>query len=210
MRRRGRGQAMVEFSLVLGIMLTLILGGMDLFRAYQAVTTVASAARQAARQGAADGVSTDDPWGSVSGSCIGTDLVQNANGTGCLTDQALFNTAQRVMGAFGSNLTLKPNVDATTCNSLALGAGAGFVCINPVASGNAKAGNCASVGLNPFAGGEQDRQTEWIQNTYLGCYFVQVTVVYAYVPITPIVRNLIGGGSGFVKLSSTSTVLAEY
>lgn len=211
MSRLQRGQAMVEFCLIAFLLFFVILIGMDLFRAYEANETVASAARQAARQGAANGVPTDNPWGAFSGSCIGVTTAQNANGTGCLTDAAILSTSKTVMGDFGKNLTLKSGTSAAGCAALSVSPGAGYVCINPVAnSGTTTNLDCTQVGSDPFSAGELDRQSEWTSHEFTGCYFVQVTVVYGYVPITPILRNLIGGASGVIKLQSTSTVLAEY
>ena len=51
-RRRGeRGQAIVEFALLLPILIVLVMGVLDMARAYSVLQVVTNAAREGARQG---------------------------------------------------------------------------------------------------------------------------------------------------------------
>ncbi len=190
MTRRASAQTTVEFALVALVAAALIVGSIDIFRGLQANEAVNSAARQAARQGAAAVVAADSPWAaSPSGPCSGTAFAAASNGTGCLTSQALFNTARSVMAGFDGSLSLLDGKNPAQCAQLGqqnLNPGSGYVCTSPSAS---------------------SRQSEWTSRAAQGSYFVDVTVVYRYAPLTPFLDHITGG---MLVFRSTSHILAEY
>jgi hypothetical protein len=213
-RRRQRGVTMVEFALVGPLLFVFLFGLVDFSRIIQSKTTVAEAARQAARQGAVNADSTPFPFASSphAGSCSGTDLTVNANGDGCLTDARMVQTANRFMaqGGLTTNLSYHANTDATACRALAApAAGSGIICISPTEGlpdpGGVAPANCSS-GTPPVAT-ERNRASEWSDHLMKSCYVVQVTVIYTYSPLTGLLQGLIG--NRFVLTSTTSTI-AEY
>ena len=58
-RAGSRGQALIELALILPILLFLLLGALDLGRAFYSTITVASAAKEAALSASADGAQPD-------------------------------------------------------------------------------------------------------------------------------------------------------
>jgi Flp pilus assembly protein TadG len=174
---------MVEFALVSGVFFLLMFGFVDFGRLVAINTSVADAARQAARQGAANAVrqgpGNADPWDlSPSGVCSGTVLTMNATGSGCLTDIQMRNTVAQVMKDWAPDAKV-----VLSCSPPA--AGQVTVCISPL---------------------QQDRKDEWITPNNKGKYLVQVTVTMSVQTLTPASSVI---GSNFT-LSSTSATLAEY
>jgi hypothetical protein len=213
-RRSQRGFGLLEFAVVLPFVLLVICGMIDFGRAIQINSTVAEAARQGARQAAPNAASTDNPFSStVSGSCSGTVFTQNATGSGCLTDQAIFNTVKTVLKDVTGTVTLKSDTTAANCPTPA--PGAAEVCISPGQSGGIIPADvdCAAaktrLGHDPAPGELGTRFEEWTSNKYQAgrCFLVQVTVKYVFQPWTPLISKIIG--SGVTQVASTSTV-AEY
>src|SRR5260370_37671484 len=103
---RQRGQALLEFALMIPSLFFLLALPIDLFRVDWVTTTVAEAARQGARQAVANADPYDNPFGTSSGSCSGTTQVNAANGSGCLTSARVYQTVLAVMGGFSSGANL--------------------------------------------------------------------------------------------------------
>lgn len=213
-RRRGQlGVGLVEFAVVLPFLLVVIFGMIDFGRAIQINSTVAEAARQGARQAAPNAAPGDQPFSSsVSGSCSGTVFTQNANGSGCLTDTAIFNTVKTVLKDVTTSVTLQSGTTAANCPTPATGAA--VVCIAPAQSATQPSyTDCNDaknqLGHAPAPGDLGGRNDEWSNNKYQSgrCFLVEVTVKYAFSPWTPVIKNIIG--SGITMVSSTSMV-AEY
>ncbi len=211
-----RGVAMVEFALMAPLIFVFIFGLIDFSRIIQANTTVAEAARQAARQGAVNADATPFPFSGSpqTGACSGTDFTVNANGDGCLTDARMVQTANRFMsqGALTNALSYHINTDAVACRALATpAAGSGIICISPtgglpeISPGGTAPANCTSG--TPAVATERNRASEWSDHLMKSCYVVQVTVIYTYSPVTGLLQNIIG--NRIVLVSSTSTI-AEY
>jgi Flp pilus assembly protein TadG len=178
---------MVEFALVSGVFFLLMFGFVDFGRLVAINTSVADAARQAARQGAANAVrqgpGNADPWDpSPSGVCSGTVLTMNATGSGCLTDIQMRNTVARVMKDWAPDAQVVL-VPWPICSAPA--AGQVTVCISPL---------------------QKDRNDEWTTPNNKGKYLIQVTVTMSVQTLTPASSVI---GSNFT-LSSTSATLAEY
>lgn len=210
--RRARGNALVEFSIVLPALLLVIFGMVDFGRAIQADTAVAEAARQGARQASANAATGDQPFGTyANGACSGTVFAANASGVGCLTDAAILQTVKSNLAGVTNNVTQST---ASPCPSPTT-AGAAIVCINPAQSGSPDAtdANCntAAVRLGHDArpGDLGTRAEEWQAPKFQKgrCFLVQVTVNYAFAPWTPLVRTAIGSA---VQISSSTATLAEY
>ncbi len=212
-RRRSHAATMVEFSIVAPLVLLIVFGIVDFSRAINAQNTIADAARQAARQATANAKSSPDPFtGYSSQACSGTALTYNvANNAGCLTDAALMFTIKSVLGSVapGSNVTQQ-----TVCTGNPA-VGQVWVCISPkdicAPACTATDTACPTTPPNlPAAGTEGDRQTEWTSaNGYAhkGCFLVQVTIVYTYQPLTPVIGKLMGSG---VTLRTSTAIVAEY
>src|SRR5258708_7850270 len=120
-----RGVTLVEFALVAPVLILLIFGLIDFSRIIQANTSVAEAARQASRQGAAKASYDDLPFGATDANpCQGTNFSTAATGHGCLTDARLFATAQDLLSSGGLDRSVCShtapagcfaNTNATTC-----------------------------------------------------------------------------------------------
>ncbi len=211
-RRRQRGFGMVEFAIVIPVVLLVVFGMIDFGRAIQINSTVAEAARQGARQMAANAAQGDNPFASSpAGTCSGIVFTQNATGTGCLTDQAILTTVKAVLKDVTTSVTLQ-SVSAAGCSTPA--AGTAQVCISPGQSGiTGSYPDCATakstLGHDPSPGDLGTRTEEWTQPQYKQgrCFLVQVTVKFAFQPWTPLITKVIG--SSITMTSSTSTV-AEY
>lgn len=216
-RRSQRGVGLLEFAVVLPFLVAVIFGMIDFSRAIQANSSVAEAARQGARQAAANAASGDNPFSTYSGSCSGTVFTQNATGSGCLTDAAILATVKAALhdltGTVNlSNANTSTGVTAAQCPTPA--AGTANVCISPAQDSSAGSyADCSSaktaLGHDPQPGDLGGRKQEWTSPKYQSsrCFLVEVTVKYAFQPLTPVIGNLIG--SGITLTSSTSTV-AEY
>jgi Flp pilus assembly protein TadG len=216
---------MVEFSLVAPLFLLLAFSIIDFGRIIQANTTVAEAARQGARQAAANAATGDNPFGDnpnapYAGPCSGTVFTTNATGTGCLTDAGIGATVGDLLARAG--LDRNPPVstgNAATCTSTYPVAGKAKICIHPAQNGaQPNYTNCADakakLGHDPAPGDLGGREDEYKSigsstggPTFKGCFLVEVTVIYTYQPFTGIVSVVIG--NTFHLVSSTSTV-AEY
>ena len=211
-RRRQLGQGMVEFSLVAPLLLVVIIGLIDFARAVEANTTVAEAARQGARQAIANALASDTPFGTYNNQpCSGQVFTTNQTGTGCLTDAAIIATVKGVLKDITNSVTTYSSTTAQSCPAPA--AGAATICVAPAESGGTAPSysSCAaatsSLGNQPQPGDLGSRQVEWAATTFSGCFLVQVTVRFAYQPITPLLSTVIGSR---LQLVSSSSTLAEY
>jgi Flp pilus assembly protein TadG len=185
---------MVEFALVATFLFFILLALVEFALVTNGNTSVHESARQAARQAAANAAAAPDPWAARDANpCSGTQLAPNAGGAGCLTDAAMLETVKAVM----------KNAVCATCFTLYTGTlGLAQNCPNPtVGSVNV----CISPNEGP-ASASGTRHNEWSTNASQGSYQVQVTVIYAYRPITGPLSGLLGG----LKLRSTSSTVAEY
>jgi Flp pilus assembly protein TadG len=215
-RRRGQlGFGLLEFAVVLPFILLVVFGMVDFSRAIQANSTVAEAARQGARQGAPNAATGDNPFSStVAGPCSGTVFTQNATGTGCLTDQGIYNTVKAVLRDVTTTVTLRSNTSAANCPTPA--AGTANVCISPEENNSGSVPNyadCAAartaLGHDPAPGDLGARYQEWTSNTYRSgrCFLVQVTVKFAFEPWTPVINKIIGSS---VTLTASTSTVTEY
>lgn len=201
---------MVEFALVAPVLLLVMFGMVDASRIAQSVVTVAAAARDGARQAVADAASTDSPFASGgSGLCPGTSLTTTTSGTGCLTDARVAETIAARLAPLTSSVAVYPGTRGDVCPAPAPGSAS--ICIDPQQSGPAAFSNCAAaraaLGHDPGPGDLGGRQAEWTGRGSLGCFLVQVTVVYAYSPMTPAIGRLLPAS---FLISSSTTLLAEY
>jgi hypothetical protein len=201
---------MVEFALVAPVLLLILFGLVDASRIAQSAVTVAAAARDGARQAVADAPPGDQPFASGgTGACPGTSLTTTSSGTGCLTDARVAETVAARLAPITGSVAVYPGTRGDVCPPPA--AGAASICIDPQQSGPAAFSSCAaaraSLGQAPGPGDLGGRQVEWTGRAGLGCFLVQVTVVYAYSPMTPAIGRLLP--PAFLITSST-TLLAEY
>jgi TadE-like protein len=201
---------MVEFALVAPVLLLLMFGLVDASRIAQSAVTVAAAARDGARQAVADAAAADMPFASAgSGACPGVSLTTTSSGTGCLTDARVAETVSARLSSLTSSVTVYPGTRGDVCPPPSMGSAS--ICIDPEQSGPAAFSSCAaaraSLGHDPGPGDLGGRQAEWTSRAGAGCFLVQVTVVYAYSPMTPAIGRLLP--SSFL-ISSSTTLLAEY
>jgi Flp pilus assembly protein TadG len=180
----------VEFALIVPMFLFIMIGLVDLMRVVQAYSTVADAARQGARQAAANGSVADNPWGASNGQpCQGTSFTSGATGSGCLTDARIKETVVHVVQQLGGTVTLYSNTKANVCPTPT--SGSISVCIAPgeTGAGDTTDTDCAAaktrLGHDPRPGDLGSRNAEWTQPHFKGCFLVQVTVVYQFKPFTP-------------------------
>jgi Flp pilus assembly protein TadG len=206
---KSRGQALAEFALVFPILFFILALTIDLFRVDWATTTVAEAARQGARQAVPNADPSDNPFGGSSGVCSGTTQTPSANGSGCLTDSRIFQTVTSVLGGFSRGTTLN-EASPSGCPNPAVGRAS--VCIYPPESGAAGPyASCAaarlSLGRDPVAGELGSRSAEYQNPQYKGCFEVVVTVIYRYDTLVPFLG---GAAPGFLRITSSTTMLGEY
>jgi hypothetical protein len=185
-------------------------GLVDASRIAQAAVTVGAAARDGARQAVADAAQGDSPFASGgTGDCPGTSLSTTSSGTGCLTDARVAQTVSERLAQVTGTTSVFPGTRGDVCP--APPAGEASICIDPEQSGAAAFSSCAAaraaLGHDPGPGELGGRQAEWTGRAAQGCFLVQVTVVYAYQPMTPVIGRLLP--SSFLITSST-TLLAEY
>ena len=211
-RGRHRGAGMVEFALVAPLVLLVVFGLIDLGRAVEANTTIAEAARQGARQAIADALASDSPFSAYNGKpCSGQVLSARQTGTGCLTDAAVIATVRGVLRDVTATVSTYPNTTAQACPVPAVGTA--DICIAPAESGGAAPGyaGCTAaktaLGRDPQPGDLGSRQVEWTSTGFAGCYLVEVTVRFAYSPLTPVISGLLGGR---IQLASSTSTLAEF
>ena len=224
-RRRQRGVGLVEFSIAIPVLLLIVFGTVDFGRGIQANSTVADAARLAARQGAANASSGDSPFSAYNnGNCQGQTFTQNQSGAtvGCLTDNGLLATAKSILAPLTSTVALAPagSNSPSTCPTPA--AGTAEVCIYPGESGTSPVyTNCAAATTALGSGHPVPtdalgtRKEEWGADHYqansagntTGCFYIVVTVRYTLKAWTPGVSKFFGSG---IVLSATTATLAEY
>jgi hypothetical protein len=207
-----RGQSLVEFALTFPVLFFVLVGMIDLFRIVEANNAVAEAARQGARQMAANPVPADNAFSTPDGNpCSGIVFTTSATGQGCLTDSRVKATVQVALGPFDRSTTLYSNTSATACPNPTT-AGTTSVCVSPSESGAAGShASCsaakASLGHDPVPGELGARRPEWTYPKFRGCFLVQVTVIHAYDAFTPLLGPW---APSFLRLAATSTMVAEY
>lgn len=206
--RRG-GQALVEFALIFPILFFILALSIDVFRVDWVTSTVADAARQAARQAVANEIPTDNGFGRAGGSCSGTALTPVASGSGCLTDSRIDETVDSVMGGFSRTATL---IEAAPAGCPTPAVGTTEVCIWPPEQGAAGTfADCtaarSSLGRDPAPGDLGSRSTEWLQPKYKGCFEVVVTVIYRYDSLVPFIG---AAAPNLLRIEASTTMLAEY
>ncbi|GAC1341599.1 MAG: hypothetical protein NVSMB29_12340 [Candidatus Dormibacteria bacterium] len=212
-RRVGeRAVGMVEFAIVGPLVLLLVFGLVDLSRAAFSLTTVSDAARQGARQAVANAPVSDNSFGGYSGQrCSGTAFTYSVSSDqGCLTDAGVMATVRSVLGPAIAAAQVSQQSSCTVGPPL----GQAYVCITPTESGGRPGGapaNCGAAGGAgnplPSPGALGGRSNEQANLTYKGCFLVEVTVVAAYQPLTPLASNVIGNS---IQLRSSTTMIAEY
>jgi TadE-like protein len=207
--RRQRGQALVEFALTFPVLFFMLMMAIDLFRVDWVTSTVAEAARQAARQSVANEVTVDNAFGGPTGTCSGVALTPNANGSGCLTDNRLDETVDSVMGAYSRNSFM---VEAAPSACPTPNPGVTEVCVWPAQNGPAgQYASCSvarsALGHDPAPGDLGSRGAEYASPQYKGCFEVAVTVIYRYDSIVPFLGS---AAPNLLRIQSTTTMLAEY
>ena len=201
---------MVEFALVAPVLLLLLFGLIDASRLMQSEITVAAAARDGARQAVAAASPADSPFASGgSGACPGVSLTTVTSGSGCLTDARVAEAVESRLGSITTSTSVFPGTRGDVCPAPAPGSAS--ICIDPQQSGPAVFSSCAaaraSLGHDPGPGDLGGRQAEWTGRAGSGCFTVQVTVVFAYSPMTPAIGRLL---PALFLISSSATLLAEY
>ena len=204
-----KAQAMVEFALIFPVLFFILTLTIDLFRIDWATTTVAEAARQGARQAVANTEPYDNAFGANAGSCSGLVLTPSANGSGCLKSSRIFETVVTTLGGFNRGASL---AEASPSNCPTPAVGKISVCIYPTEAGAAGAyASCAAartgLGRDPVAGDLGSRSAEKANPQYVGCFPIAVTVIYRYDTLVPFLG---GAAPSFLKIQSTTTMLAEY
>ena len=210
--RRSKGQALVEFALVFPLLFFLLALSIDMFRVDWVTSTVAEAARQAARQVVPNQVSADNAFGGPSGSCSGVVLTPSATGSGCLTDARISETVRIVMGAYSRSSSL---TDAPPSGCPTPPPGTTQVCIWPAEQGGAGGAgsyaNCAdaraALGRDPMPGDLGARAVEYANPRYKGCFEVVVTVIYRYDSLVPFLG---AAAPNLLRIAASTTMLAEY
>ena len=207
--RSKRGQALVEFALIFPILFFLLALSIDIFRVDWVSSTVAEAARQGARQAVANEDPSDNGFGGAAGPCSGTTQTPSATGSGCLKTSRIYETVLTVMGGFAHATMLNEDPPAA-CPNPAVGATS--VCVYPGEQGAAGSyASCdaarLSLGRDPVPGELGARATEYASPQYKGCYEIVVTVIYRYDTLVPFLG---GAAPNFLRISSSTTMLAEY
>jgi len=201
---------MVEFALVAPVLLLLLFGLIDASRLMQSEITVAAAARDGARQAVVAAATADTPFGSGgSGACPGVSLTTTTSGSGCLTDARVAETVASRLGPITTSTSVFPGTRGDVCPAPVPGSAS--ICIDPEQSGPPAYSSCAAaraaLGHDPGPGDLGGRQAEWTGRAASGCFAVQVTVVFAYSPMTPAIGRLL---PAVFLISSSTTLLAEY
>lgn len=207
--RKSKGQALVEFALVFPLLFFLLALSIDLFRVDWVTSTVAEAARQAARQAIPNQVAIDLPFAAPTGQCSGTSLTPTANGSGCLTDSRIDETVDSVMGSYSRSSSM---VEAAPSSCPTPPAGTTQVCIWPAENGPAGAyASCAAarsaLGRDPAPGDLGSRSAEYGSPQYKGCFQVVVTVIYRYDSLVPFLGS---AAPNLLRIQSSTQMLAEY
>jgi TadE-like protein len=204
-----RGQALVEFALVFPFLFFVLALSIDVFRVDWVSSTVAESARQGARQAVANEDPSDNGFGTTAGPCSGTTQTPSATGSGCLKTARIYETVLSVLGGFAHN-TMLTEAPPAACPNPAVGATS--VCVYPGEQGAAGTyPSCdaarASLGHDPLAGELGSRSAEYANPQYKGCFEVVVTVIYRYDTLVPFLG---GAAPNFLRISSSTTMLAEY
>ncbi len=207
--RKNRAQALVEFSLVFPLLFFLLALSIDLFRVDWVTSTVAEAARQAARQAVANEVPPDGAFAAPTGLCSGTALTPTANGSGCLTSSRLDETVDVVMGSFSRSSSM---IEASPSTCPVPPAGTTQVCIWPGEQGPAGTyADCnaarSALGRDPMPGDLGSRSAEYNHPQYKGCFQVVVTVIYRYDSLVPFLGSIV---PDLLRIQASTTMLAEY
>lgn len=207
--QKSRGQALVEFALIFPLLFFLLAISIDLFRVDWVTSTVAEAARQAARQAIANEVSVDNAFAAPTGLCSGVALTPNANGSGCLTNNRLDETVDVVMGSYSRSSSF---LEALPSNCPSPPAGSTQICVWPAQNGPAGTyADCASarsaLGRDPAPGELGSRIAEYNSPQYKGCFQVVVTVIYRYDTVVPFLGS---AAPGLLRIQSSTQMLAEY
>jgi Flp pilus assembly protein TadG len=212
---------MVEFAMALPLILLVLFGMIDFGRYSQVSNTVSEAARQGARQLVPNAQAADNPFtGPPNGSCSGQVFTANQSITtqGCLTDAAVLATVAGAMSGVlrQADITLQQDTDANGCKTLASvtppAVGKAYLCISPKDTGTTTVHTTACPASYPAptpAPLPLTRQQEWSPSSthaLKGCYYVTVTIVYAYKPWTPLISQLMGTR----LVTSSTSMLAEY
>lgn len=206
---KSRAQALVEFALVFPLLFFILAISIDLFRVDWVSSTVAEAARQAARQAVPNEVAQDNAFGAPTGMCSGIVLTPSATGTGCLTSSRIDETVDLVMGSYSrrSSMTEAPPASCPTP-----AAGTTEVCIWPSEQGPpASYADCGSargsLGRDPMPGDLGSRAAEYGHPQYKGCFEVVVTVIYRYDSLVPFLGT---AAPNLLRIGASTTMLAEY
>jgi hypothetical protein len=207
--RESRAQALVEFSLVFPLLFFLLALSIDLFRVDWVTSTVAEAARQAARQAVANEVPIDGAFAAPTGQCSGIALTPVANGSGCLTSSRIDETVDAVMGSYSRSSSM---VEAPPSSCPTPPAGTTQVCIWPGEQGPAGTyAGCAAarsaLGRDPMPGDLGARGPEYSNPQYKGCFQVVVTVIYRYDSLVPFLGS---AAPNLLRIAASTTMLAEY
>ena len=207
--RRTNGQALVEFALVFPLLFFMLAISIDLFRVDWETSTVAEAARQAARQAVPNQVPVDNGFGGAGGTCSGIALTPSANGSGCLSDARIDETVDAVMGSYSRSSAM---IEAPPAGCPSPAAGTTEVCIWPGELGAAGSyADCASarsaLGHDPTPGELGSRSAEFASPRFKGCFEIAVTVVYRYDSLVPFLGT---AAPNLLRIQATTTMLAEY
>jgi hypothetical protein len=204
-----RAQALVEFALVFPLLFFILTLSIDLYRVDWAMTTVAEAARQGARQAVANTEPYDYAFGANAGSCSGLALTPSANGNGCLKSSRIYETVLATLGGFNRGASL---TETSPLNCPIPAAGQVSVCIYPTEAGAAGSyASCSAarsgLGRDPVAGDLGSRSAEKASPQYVGCFPIAVTVIYRYDTLVPFLGS---AAPNVLTIRSTTTMLAEY
>jgi len=208
-KHKNDAQALVEFALVFPLLFFLLAISIDLFRVDWVTSTVAEAARQAARQAVPNQVAIDNGFGGAAGACSGVALTPSANGSGCLTDARIDETVDIVMGSYSRSSSM---IEAPPSGCPTPAAGTTQVCIWPGELGAAGSyADCASarsaLGHDPMPGVLGSRSAEYTSPRYKGCFEIVVTVIYRYDSLVPFLGS---AAPNLLRIASSTTMLAEY
>jgi Flp pilus assembly protein TadG len=213
-RRRKRGQAIAELALALPVVVVLALGGADFGRAYFYRTPVSTAASAGARAGATGSnadigavvraqssalPNTMATWGSAMTadctSAVSSQTCGDANG--CTSGSSFWSTGTpNPVACFAVRSC---TVDTTSSGSTHSGQ-----CTAP-------GGTCTTASSGWSASGVSARPASGAAVASPPCLAaLQVTVVYRFTAITPLIGNFFSGPGHALFISSTATALEQY
>ncbi len=204
-RRSSRAQAMTEFTLTLPLVVLLSMGGTDLGRAWQTHVAVTSAANQGvatAAQSATSDIGSvvrtqntampDDltTWGSLaSGDCSATCGDQH----GCTPASSFWTSAQA------------GHPQPVACFAIQS-------CTIDTSPTSTNTGQCTTIqGCTSATGGWGSRPAAGSAAASTPCLnAIQVTVVYRFTPMTPLIANYFSNTSNMLFITTTATALELY